>query len=289
MLKCKYCKLKNLYLSNNNIPYNVNFLKKLKKNKSLTQIYFNKSNIGNNNTEDIMRIISNTNIEELYLYKNNINNIDQCLRIIYRTKLIKIEEDINNEKIYKSESYLHNLDLSNNYCINKNNNKINLITNINEDMTLYCLDISCILLGRKADHQTKVNKEYQESIDLLKKELEKKEKEYKDASENINQIDIDINKIKGKINNERLFKDIDISNIINDPNAKFPIFIRKNAKNLIRNENKIKNEILNNGEVDEEKYKKIHKYFINYITLQIDLKNKAEYEVIINKKKMIII
>ena len=168
LLKCKYCKLKNLYLSNNNIPYNVNFLKKLKKNKSLTQIYFNKSNIGNNNTEDIMRIISNTNIEELYLYKNNINNIDQCLRIIYRTKLIKIEEDINNEKIYKSESYLHNLDLSNNYCINKNNNKINLITNINEDMTLYCLDISCILLGRKADHQTKVNKEYQESIDSLK-------------------------------------------------------------------------------------------------------------------------
>ena len=34
----------------------------LKKNKSLTQIYFNKSNIGNNDTDDIMRIISNTNI-----------------------------------------------------------------------------------------------------------------------------------------------------------------------------------------------------------------------------------
>ena len=285
LLKCKYCKLKNLYLSNNNIPYNVNFLKKLKKNKSLTQIYFNKSNIGNNNTEDIMRIISNTNIEELYLYKNNINNIDQCLRIIYRTKLIKIEEDISNKKIYKNESCLFNLNLSNNYCINKNKNKIDLIKSINEDMTLYCLDISCILLGRKADTTTKVKKDYKESINLLKGISEKKEKEYKEAVNNKKMIDIDINKIKGTIKNEELFKDIYISNIINDNKSKFPIFIVESVNKLIRNENKIKNEISNNGKVDIKKYKKIKQDLINYITLQRDLKNKAEYEVIINKKK----
>ena len=71
LLKCKYCKLKKLYLNFNNIP---SFLKQLKKNRSFTQIYFNKSNIDNNDTDDIMRVISNTNVESLYLCKNKIND-----------------------------------------------------------------------------------------------------------------------------------------------------------------------------------------------------------------------
>ena len=91
LLKSKFCKLKKLYLNKNNIPSNVNFLQKLKKNRSLTQIYFNTSNINNNNADDLMRIISNTNIEFLYLFKNNINDFTNLLRIIYRTKLIKKE------------------------------------------------------------------------------------------------------------------------------------------------------------------------------------------------------
>jgi hypothetical protein len=149
LLKCKYCTLKKLYLNKNNIPYNVNFLKKLKKNRSLTQIYFNESNLSNNDTDDIMRIISKTNNEYLYLCKNKINNIDQLIKIIYRTKLIKIDEQKKNEEIYISESSFFNLDLSYNICINKNEQKIKLFKDILEDTTLFCLDFSHILYGKK--------------------------------------------------------------------------------------------------------------------------------------------
>ena len=38
LLNCRYCKLKNLCLNKNKIPLNFNFLKRLKKNKSLTEI-----------------------------------------------------------------------------------------------------------------------------------------------------------------------------------------------------------------------------------------------------------
>jgi hypothetical protein len=93
LLKSKYCKLKKLYLNQNNIPSNSNFLKKLKKNRSLTEIYFSRGNIGNNNTDDIMRVISNSHLDYLYLNKNKIYNFDQCLRILYRTKLVKLNEE----------------------------------------------------------------------------------------------------------------------------------------------------------------------------------------------------
>ena len=49
LLKCKYIKLKMLSIYGGNIPYNINFLKKLSKNKSIEIIYINKLEIGNNN------------------------------------------------------------------------------------------------------------------------------------------------------------------------------------------------------------------------------------------------
>ena len=70
-----------------------------------------------------MRVISNTNIDYLYLYKNKINDFSQLLRIIFRTKLIKKEE----EKNLSGFPYLYNLDLGNNNCYNKNIDKINLL------------------------------------------------------------------------------------------------------------------------------------------------------------------
>ena len=55
LLKSKYCKLKKLYLNFNTMPSNIKFLKKLKKNRSLTEIYINKNEIGNNDVDDILR------------------------------------------------------------------------------------------------------------------------------------------------------------------------------------------------------------------------------------------
>ena len=77
LLKSKYCKLKYLSLNSNNIPSNVKLLKKLKKNSSLIEIYFNNSNIENKDTDDIMKIISNTRINCLYLMKNKLTNFSQ--------------------------------------------------------------------------------------------------------------------------------------------------------------------------------------------------------------------
>ena len=284
LLKCKHCKLKGLYLNKNKIPYNVNFLKKLKKNKSLTKIYFNQSNIGNNCTDDIMRIISNTYIEELYLYRNKFINIDQCLRIIYRTKLITTEEE-KKKKIFKNESFFYNLDLGRNYFCNNNNTiRIELIKKIFEDMTLHCLDMSYILFGKNANdykkNKSSLNRLYIESVDSLAESLKEKQKEYDQALEGINYINKDINKIKGNIENEELFKNINISDIINDKNAIYPVFIKEKAKKLIQTQECLR---------EEDKNKKIYNDLIKYITLQRDLKNKAKYEEIKYKKKMIII
>ena len=151
LLKSKYCKLKNLFLNMNNIPSNVNFIKKLKKNKGLTEIYFNKSNIGNEDSDNIMRVISNANIECLYLYKNRLTNFDDCLRMIYRTKLVlSKEEEEKKEKdkeIIRNDSCLYNLDLSNNDYSSKNIEQIELLKKVIEETTLYSLDLSHILYG----------------------------------------------------------------------------------------------------------------------------------------------
>ena len=136
LLKSKYCKLKNLYLNTNNIPSNVKFLKKLNKNNSLIQIYFNNSNIGNKDTDNIMKIISNTRINCFYLNKNKLNNFSHLIRIIYRTKLVKSD----NEEHLRNESYFYNLDLSYSQCYNKNKAKIDLFKKAIKETTLYCLD-----------------------------------------------------------------------------------------------------------------------------------------------------
>ena len=112
LLKCKYCKLKKLSLNGNVIPYNINFFEKLKKNKSLREIYLSKTEIGNNNVDDILKIISTTHIHYLYLYKNKISSFNYFLKLLYRTKKIMDNGDIDCNR--KNESFLTNLDLSNN-------------------------------------------------------------------------------------------------------------------------------------------------------------------------------
>ena len=143
LLKCKYCKLKKLFLNYNKIPYNINFLKKLKKNKSLTEIYINKAEIGNSQVDDLLKIISNTKIHYLYLYKNQINNFDTILKILYRTKLIEDDDNnYNDDKIF-----LTNIDVSNNEIFTKNKFHIKLFDKIIRETTLNCIDISHVLLG----------------------------------------------------------------------------------------------------------------------------------------------
>ena len=194
LLKNKYCKLKNLYLNNNNIPSTVKFLKKLKKNNSLIKIYFKSSNIGNMDADEIMKVISNSRINSFYLYNNKLSNFSHLIRIIYRTKLIKSEEGEN----LRSESYFYNLDLSNNQCYNKNKAKIDLFKQAIKETTLYCLDFCHILYNSVPSRlkKTKENEEYTKAVDSLTTYLTEEKNEYNQIAWNANCLNIDIKKIK---------------------------------------------------------------------------------------------
>ena len=303
LLKSKCCKLQKLYLSDNNIPSNANFLKKLKKNRCLTQIYFNKSTIGNNNTDDIMRIISNSNIEYLYLHKNKINDFSQCLRIINRTRQIKKEGEI-----IRDDPLLYNLDLSNNICFNKNKDKIELLQTIINEMTLYCLDISHILYNsslyiEKSDQNNELKKEkenkivnkelsqeYIDSINILINKLENKQNEYKKTLGELNLNLVDQEKLL-IFNNNKYSKKIDeqILNIINDKKAKYNIFLRKNAEVLISDNDEIRNETIINGIENAKKYKEVFDNLVKYMNLKRINKKIDELNKIKESKKMIII
>ena len=107
LIKSKYCKLKILSLCFNKIPIiNINFWKQLMKNKSLDHIYLHRNYILNEDIKNIEKVISNSYIQNLYLYKNKINNFNNCLKILYRTKLIK-DKNEENYIIIKNESFLN--------------------------------------------------------------------------------------------------------------------------------------------------------------------------------------
>ena len=289
LLKSKYCKLKVLCLNSNNIPSNINFLKKLKKNRSLVQIYFNQSNINNNDTDNVMRVISNTKIDYLYLYKNKINDFSQLLRIIYRTKLINKKEEEN----IKGSPYLYNLDLSNNDCYNKNIYKLKLLIKAIDETTLYCLDISHIL-KEEPDIFLEMNNNYYNNYDSeIKSFMEKLKNEQDGYIKNIEKINsFKVDEDRGNnVENRQLFENIDeneINRIINDNNANYPLFLRNEAKKLIINDNKIKGQIKNSNNRKEE-YKKIHNELITYLKMKIAQNKIKELEKKIYQKKMIII
>jgi len=279
LLKSKYCKLKKLYLNQNNIPSNSNFLKKLKKNKFLTEIYFSKDNIGNSNTDDVMRVISNSHLDYLYLNKNKISNFDQCLRILFRTKLVKTDGE--KDASYHNP-YFYNLDLSYNNCHNKNINKLKLFEKGIKDTQVYCLGFSQILLGL---YPEKFNKEseYKKKVEKLAEILQEEEKDYKNTCFNININKVNKNKI-GNIEYEEHFKGMDdeINNIINSKKSQFPVFIRKQALNLIKDHLEIFSDVKN-------EIKKVHSNLMKYINLKKSELELKKLEIEKNKKKMILI
>ena len=279
LLKSKYCKLKKLYLNQNNIPSNSNFLKKLKKNRFLTEIYFSKDNIGNNNTDDIMRVISNSHLDYLYLNKNKIYNFDQCLRILYRTKLVKSEGEKDASYL---DPHLYNLDLSYNNCYNKNIKKIKLLGKGIKETQVYCLGFNQILFGL---YPEKFNNEseYKKEVEDLAKALGNEEKDYKETCYNINVNKVNKNRI-GKIEYEEHFKQLEdeINNIINSKQSQFQLFIREQALKLIMEHKEIFNDV--NKEI-----KKVLSNLVNYIILKKSELKIKELEVKKNMKKMILI
>ena len=292
LLKCKYCKLKKLYLNFNTLPANINFLKKLKKNKSLTEIFINKNDIGNNEVDDLLRVMSNTDIHYLYLFKNKISSPNKFLNILYRTIIINSNDADNDNEILADDSYLMNLDLSNNDLMNKNQNHIKLINKIFEKTSLYCLDISHILYGPSPEKRkiTNDNAKYRKAVDDLKNYLEKDKKQYNKVIKNIRSNSVDIKRMKDLINEENydIFNNLDkeqIDRIINDEKAKFPVFLRVETRTIIKKEanNILKDIIKKNG------YEKVGEQLVNYLILKRSEKNWTELEKTRKKKKLILI
>ena len=287
LLKSKYCKLKYLSLNSNNNPSNVKFLKKLKKNSSLLEIYFNNSNIENKDTDDIMKIISNTRINCLYLMKNKLTNFSQLIRIINRTRLIKSDDRENLNR----ESYFYNLDLSDNQCYNKNKNKIDLFKQAIKDTTLYCLDFCRILFNRKGKiRNSKQNKKYIDAVDSLKYFLEKEKNKLNKKIFEENSLKIDIKNIN-EIDNKELFIEMenDINEIIDKEEAKSPLYIRKHIPLLLFNYEETRKQILYNDELNNEEYTKMSEDLEKYIKLKFFKQNLKKNKNEKNKIKIIII
>ena len=276
LLQSKYCKLKRLYLSMNKKPTNFDFLKKLKKNRCLIEINFNKNNYDNSDIDNINRIINLTNLKHLYICKNSITNFNNCLRIMYRTKLIndskveqneinnrliqdqkeeqKIEKEIEiikmrNEKInFDENGVLLNLDISNNEAFILNKNQINLIYKFINQNTLGCLDISHILLGpNPGKSNINVSDFYKKSVDNLKNTLEKYKDKYNIAIGERKTNKVDIKHLK-ELKNDEIIKAIDkvfnkdINKMLEDKNALYPTYLKECAYKIIKiiDDNKIK-------------------------------------------------
>ena len=289
LLKSKYCKLKNLYLNLNKIPSNSNFLKKLKKNRSLTEIYINQSNITDVNLDDIMRVISNTNIENLNLHKNKFNNFDDCLKIIYRTKIVVGEGEA---KKNHEDSSLYNLDISLNDFYSKNLEQIELLKTSLNETSLYILDVSRILCGSEPNEffyklktEPETINDYEKTVLNLKNVLDEEERKYKKNLDDINSYKADESNLNGFKNSlkDKRFEQLEneITNIIEDDKSIFPLFLKNKAYKLIDE----KKEIFNNIN-DKEK---LVDNLVKYMTLKRTEKVLTSLNKEIHKRKLILI
>ena len=280
LISSKYCKLKKLYLRSNNNNVNLSrFLKKLKRNNSLTEIYLGHTLIDNNNTDEIIRIISNAKFKHLYLNKVKIHSFIELLRIIYRTKIIKEKSDV---YINKNESYLINLDLSSNYIYFKAPIFIKLLVEVIENNTLRCLDILNIIYGSKVDKFNKKleNNKYINEVEKLKKLLEEKKIIYAKKMSQINKYKVDIERNKS-LEKEKNFNELELDEIIKNDNAKYPLFLRKEANKIINDKFKDINDL--------NKRKEMETKLIQYMVLKKEKYDLDKLEQELKDKKLIII
>jgi len=301
LLKSKFCKLKKLCLNMNYVINNSYFLKKIKKNKSLEELYLNQSDIGNNDINDILRIINLTNIKTLYLYKIKITDFNKFLTILYRTKIIK--EDSDDFNLDEGTS-LFNLDLSSNEFNNKTKNHIVLLSKIIQETSLKCLDISNILYEKDKkdeidnDNYNQYKKKIEEELTNYLQDDKKKYNQYM-VKLRRNNVDIERNKCEKNLIDEikkkykenkkdentkdkeifKYFND-EINQIIKNDKAKNVVFLKKQAIGLI---NKYK-EIL-----EYENIRNIMDRLVNYLKYLRDKFYSEENEKKLKGKKLILI
>ena len=284
LLKNKFCKLKRLYIIGNDLPRSLNFFKKLKNNKILTEIYIGNSNINKKDLDDINKIISNTNIKNLSIFKNKISNFKDIIRIIYRTRLIKTDESKKNmHLIDKSKVVLEYLDICQNHKAFKSKKYIQLLSKFIEETLLNILDISKIL---KDEYPLKIekknfDKKYLEEVDNLTQILEERKKAFQDAYQVEKNIDVAIKRLNEDVSDFKIFDKISnkLSIFIHDKKADLPLYLLEQANKLIdENINEFK-------EINEENKEKMAQKLADYIMLlrkKEELKNLRKKEELYN-------
>ena len=313
LLGSKYCKLKKLFLSSVNKSITFSLLEKIKDNRSLEELNLTRSNYDNTDINDIKRIMNCTNIKHLYISKNKINNFDNCLRIIYRTKLTNeklVEKNIKTkgeeieiiternkeETIMGNKPFLINLDLSNNDAWILNENHAHLLYKIICETTLSCLDVSHIMFGAAPDKNPfyKRPSNYKNYIGKIKEYLEEKTNYYKMIYGEKKNNKVDIKRSGEQISNSKfknLIEDIeeklgnDIDQIIGNNDAIYWIYLINNAEEIIK---KIKNKKEYSEINDKIRLKdddNINKKFKEFLATYMR-KRKAEYDLNKNRKEL---
>ena len=305
LLKSKFCTLKRLSIGTNNRPNLVNFYKKLKKNKNLVELNIFKCGLRDQDTEDICRIISNTNIKYLNLFKNDFNIFPKCLEIIFRTRLIKAKDEFDDEYIIDRCSSLMSLDLSNNLFCALNSEYINLINKlIKDNSTISCLDLSHIFYGPYPDRsKSKKSLGYKNSLEKTLADTIKARKEnFADLTFKKYQKELSVKNYEDKNDNEKLKNknkrlDEKIEEVLQDENAKYILYLKEKCSDFIekikKGEKEYKNLIKYEGNsisgLEAEKIDIIEQQLLDYMVYKRDKEKLDEYNLKLGEKNLVLI
>ena len=297
LLKSPYCGLKRLNIALNKKSRNIDFLKTLKYNRSLEELIIYKCDLSENDIDDVCRIISNSNIKKINLFRNKFHVFRKTLRIVFRGKLInKIGKKINKQKVDLSKAIIH-LDLSNNYSYLINHHYIMLINKfIESNSNINCLDLSHILYGKNADmrgihiYKEEINKlssilskkkEAYWKLTLKKLDLERNKEIYQKKEEeeklNLNDLDEEIN--------EYLEEQINSKN----ENSIFPAYLREKnyyiiEKIIIKNKEKY-DKLIKKEKIDDKNIKSYNnEKFIHKIIDYIKFKKNENELISVNRE-----
>ena len=302
LVKSRCCKLKRLSIGGNNKSNTVNFLKQVKYNRNLEELYIFKCGFKNEDIDDILRIISNTNIKHLNLFKNDFKNFGKCLSIVYRTKLIK-----NNGYFIDRSASLMTLDLSNNAFDLINSDHINLINKIVEDnSTLSCLDLSHIVYGQYPDRSKSPKSDnYKIAVsNTLMGTLKQRKEKFSNLLFDKFKKEVSINDYKKKDENDKLkyrSEELDkrIKEILKEEDAKLYLFLREKCKEMIKDfenekigDKNLYDYLLEKETKDSEDYTKeeqIQKKIIEYMEYLRDKKDLDDLNFQLGEKNLVLI
>jgi phosphoribosyl-ATP pyrophosphohydrolase len=272
---------------------------------------------------ELLKIISNSNIKHLNLFKNELNNFDDCMNIVFRTKLVQKKNEIKKDEINKDyiidkNSTLMTLDLSNNAFYSLNDNYIYLIKNLIEDnSTIGCLDLSHIFFGPYPDKSMKPKTtKYRNAIEKdLADTLMKRKKKFSDLSYKKRLKEIGLEDYKNKKGEEKLnFTTETINNEIKkiiqkpddlnydsysnknqdlylkDQSSKIYEILKELKKNNVNNEDLkifagLTLEDLNSPQIKDDFVNKI----VDYIKYKRDKEELTKYNHDLNDKNLILI